>query len=330
VSQTAAPVEVAPGVHRLSVPLPFPPREVAAWVIDGPHGHTLVDTGMDTPGGRDALRESARHLGVTPESLAYVVLTHAHIDHYGLAGAVRGWSGAQVAIHEREEELARRFVDRWPEDRALARDGFASSGVPADVVPALVAASDFIHRQYEDFRPDVILRGERGELPGGGGWEWILTPGHSPGHVIVYHPERRLLIAGDHVLPRISPNIGADMYAADPLSDYVASLRRLRELPVDLVLPSHGEPFTDFAARIDSILAHHDERAAQMLAALDQPRTAYEVALAVFGALPPANLLHAFRETVAHLVYLERNGEVVRVPGEVERWGQGGPPPRLA
>ncbi|MDB4951242.1 MAG: Zn-dependent hydrolase including glyoxylase-like protein [Gemmatimonadetes bacterium] len=318
---TAPPLQVAPGVHRLSVPLPFPPREVAAWVIDGPDGHVLVDTGIDTAAGREALLGGAEHLGVTPDSLGWVLLTHAHIDHYGLAGPVRAWAGAQVAMHERDEELARRFVDRWPEDRALVGRELAAGGVPEAAVPQLLAASDFIHRQYRWFRPDVLLRGDEGDVPGAPGWRWILTPGHSPGHVVVHHPERRILIAGDHVLPRISPNIGADLYASDPLSDYLASLRRLRELPVDLVLPSHGEPFTDFAARVDAIAAHHDQRAAQVLALLGQPRSPYDATVAVFGELPPQNMLHAYRETLAHLVYLERTGAARRTrDAGLEHW----------
>ena len=319
----AAPVEVAPGVHRVSMPLPFPPREVAAWVIEGDEGHVLVDTGMDTPPARGALRDAAEHVGVTPDTLAWVVITHVHIDHYGLAGAVRKWSGARVALHELEEALARRFVDRWPEERAGARATFRASGVPPKLVPELVRATDSIHSLYRDFRPDVVLSGERGPLPGGGGWEWIHTPGHSPGHLTVYHPERRILIAGDHVLPHISPNIGADIYADDPLSDYLASLARLRELPVDLVLPSHGQPFADLATRVDGILAHHEMRNAQMLALLDQPRTAYEVVRGVFGELPPDNLLHAVRETLAHLIYLHRHGLVTReTSGGVELWSR--------
>lgn len=319
---TAAAVQVAPGVHRVSVPLPFPPGEVAAWVIEGDDGHTLVDTGIDTPPARGALRDAAAEVGVTPESLAWVVLTHAHPDHYGLAGPVREWSGARVAIHEEEEKLARRFVDRWPEDRAHAARAFAEIGVPASVVPAFLRASDLIHSFYARFHPDVILAGARGPLPGGGGWEWIHTPGHSPGHVTVYHPARRILITGDHVLPRISPNVGADLYADEPLSDYLASLRALRELPVDLVLPSHGEPFEDLAGRIDAIAAHHDERNGQILGALAAgPRTAFDVARAVFGDLPPDNLLHAVRETRAHLAYLERHARVRRDhDGTEETW----------
>lgn len=218
---TEAPEEVAPGVHRIAVPLPFPPHEVAAWVIEGDEGHTLVDTGVDTPTARAALREGAERLGVTPGSLSHVLLTHVHIDHYGLAGPVRAWSGARVALHEREEELARRFVDRWAEERTRAAASYRAAGVPEGTAAGLLGAVDHLHRMYADFRPDLLLRGERGPAPGGGGWEWIHTPGHSPGHVVLHHPARRLLIAGDHVLPRISPNIGADLYVEDPLSDYL-------------------------------------------------------------------------------------------------------------
>ena len=91
---------------------------------------------------------------------------------------------------------------------------------------------------------------------------------------------------------------------------------------MELVLPSHGEPFTDLVPRIDAILSHHAERNEQIVALLAAgPRSAYGVAHDLFGDLPADNLLHAVRETLAHLHYLERHGRAVRVPGdEVERW----------
>lgn len=316
----AAPVEVVPGVHRVSVPLPFPPHEVAAWLLEGPDGHTLVDTGMDTPGARGALRDGAERLGVSPESLARVVLTHCHIDHLGLAARVRAWSGATVWMHEREARLVREFVGGWPTDRDRAIEQFLAFGADATVARQFVAATDRIHAQYRDFEPDALLHGARGELPGTGGWEYIHTPGHSPGHVTLYHRGRQVLIAGDHVLPRISPNIGADMYAPDPLTDYLASLRRLRELPVALVLPSHGAPFEDWTGRIDDLIAHHAERDEAMLAAMEPPATAYQITLRVFQELPPDSRLHAMRETLAHLAHLEREGRAARIAGDPERW----------
>jgi glyoxylase-like metal-dependent hydrolase (beta-lactamase superfamily II) len=297
---------------------------VAAWVIEGDDGHVLVDTGIDTPPARDALREGAGQIGVTRESLRHVVLTHAHIDHYGLAGPVREWSGAMLSIHEREEELATRWVKGWAQDRPSVERSFLAGGIPADIARQLLEASDRIHVRYQHYPPDHLLRGDGGALPGGGGWEWILTPGHSPGHVTVYHPERRILIAGDHVLPRISPNIGADLYAENPLADYLASLGRLRELPVELVLPSHGEPFADLAGRIDGIVAHHHQRNLETVALLTRPMTAFEVTLRLFPDLPPDNFLHALREARAHLIYLESVGRVERdTRGGAEVWHRG-------
>ena len=292
------------------MPLPFPPGEVAAWLLECGDGHVLVDTGIDTPAAREALRQAVARLGATPATLRHVVLTHTHLDHSGLAGVVRAWSGARLVMHTHEDALSRRFVERWPQERLQVREHFLGNGIPEPLAQALLEASDRIHRLYGYHAPDVLLAGERGELPGCDGWEWILTRGHSPGHVVLYHPESRVLIAGDHVLPRISPNIGADLYAEDPLAEYLESLRGLRVLPVSLVLPSHGEPFRDFAARIDDILAHHDARNAEALAALPEPRTAFEVTLRLFPGLPPDNFLHALRETRAHLSYLRGRGEV--------------------
>lgn len=293
-------------------------------MLEGDAGPVLVDAGIDTPAARRALRAGARGLGIGRGGLAGVALTHAHIDHYGLAGAARAWGDAPLALHAREDALARRFVHGWPDDRPGVAETFRAVGMPSALAESLLAASDRIHTRYTYWTPDLLLEGERGVLPGAAAWAWILTPGHSPGHVVLYHAAERVLIAGDHVLPRISPNIGADLYAENPLADYLASLRALRALPVDLVLPSHGAPFADLAGRIDQILAHHDGRNAAVVEALACPRTALEVALALFPGLPPDSFLHAVREVRAHLLYLRGTGALDRdVRDGRELWMRG-------
>jgi glyoxylase-like metal-dependent hydrolase (beta-lactamase superfamily II) len=280
----------------------------------------LVDTGMDTPAARMALLDGAHALDIRPADLVLVVLTHVHVDHYGLAGLVRDWSGARVVIHETEEQLARRWVDCWRQDRSLVEAELGATGVPADELPCMLEVVDLAHRLYPTFHPDLVLHGEAGQLPDADGWDWILTPGHSPGNICLYHPERQILISGDHVLPRISPNIGADVYATDPLTGYLQSLRCLRDLPAELVLPSHGPPFQHFRERIDDLLAHHDARNDQLLQLLEHPRSAYELTVEVFGPLPPESRVHALRETLAHLVHLRGAGRVERLAGEPETW----------
>lgn len=319
-SGSSQPEEVASGVFRIAIPLPFPPREVAVWAVRVHSGWMLVDTGMDTPAARTALLDGARALGIRPTDLVSVVLTHVHVDHYGLAGLVREWSGASVVIHETEEQLARRWVDCWKNDRTHVEADLRTAGVPPADLPILLEAVNFAHRLYPTFHPDRVLHGDAGQLPNADGWSWMLTPGHSPGHICLYHPERRILISGDHVLPCISPNVGADVYAADPLTAYPGSLQRMRDLPADLVLPSHGPPFRNLRERIDDILAHHQERAQRLVALLNTPRTGYEATQGVFGPLPPETRVHALRETLAHLVHLRGAGRVERLVGEPERW----------
>jgi glyoxylase-like metal-dependent hydrolase (beta-lactamase superfamily II) len=285
-------------------------------VVEGEGGPVLVDTGIDTPEGRAALRE-----GVGDAPLAAVVLTHAHVDHYGLAGPVRERSGAPLVLHAAEDALADRWVHRWPEERAGVGEHFRGVGVPPALAEALLDATDRLHARYRYWAPDLRLEGDEGEVPGGGGWRWIHTPGHSPGHVVLHHPGERLLIAGDHVLPRISPNVGADLYADDPLSDYLASLARIRDLPVELVLPSHGAPFPDLAGRVDALARHHDRRNTRLLEALGAPATVLDAAGRLFPDLPPDSFLHAVRETRAHLLHLHRLGAVDRdVQSAVELW----------
>jgi glyoxylase-like metal-dependent hydrolase (beta-lactamase superfamily II) len=176
---TTATLEVAPGVHRISVPLPFPPGEVAAWVIEGDGGHTLVDTGIDTPPARWALREAAGHVGVTPESLEYVVLTHAHPDHcWGLMSenGSRNFPNAQIYIAQSDLEF-------WTDDRR--------AGTPAE--GSMLAAK----KNLLPNRDRIVFYSDGKEvIPG---VQAMLTPGHTVGHTsfVINSGDKSLFLTGD-------------------------------------------------------------------------------------------------------------------------------------
>ena len=190
-----------------------------------------------------------------------VLVTHIHPDHYGLAGRVREASGAWIGLHPHDAVmLDSRYGDT--DDLLHTMVGFlADSGVPEDKLPDLAFASMALKSMVTMAKPDVLFEdGTMVDLPG---WplRTVWTPGHSAGHVCFYSAEQRLLLSGDHILPRITPNISVHAQQfPNPLGDYLESLAKVRDLDSDEVLPGHEYRFADLAGRVDEITAHHAER----------------------------------------------------------------------
>ena len=114
-----------------------------------------------------------------------------------------------------------------------------------------------------NFLPTVTHHVEHGDVLRLAGREWFVlhTPGHTADHVCLHDPETGAFLAGDHVLPTITPHIGGVSYLPDPLKSFFYSLDRVGEIrDVDLALPAHGHPFQDLAGRAASIKQHHHER----------------------------------------------------------------------
>src|SRR5947207_33214 len=135
---------------------------------------------------------------------------------------------------------------------------------------------------------DVITQVEDGEVIDlvGERYSVIWTPGHSDGHICLFRERDGVFLAADHVLPRITPNIGlySERDRVNPLGDYMDSLRKVSTLPASIVLPGHGEPFKDLAGRVAEIIEHHEERESQIMNLLDEkPQNAYQLAEKLFG-----------------------------------------------
>lgn len=328
--QVMPPVEkVRPGLWSLPVPLPDNPlRYVLVYALELDDGVALVDAGWNTDTAWQALLDGLAAAGGSITDVRAVVVTHIHADHYGLAGRVREASGAWVGLHPADAELLQaRYVDTDQLVASMA-ELLELSGVPEDQRPDLATASLPIRRMVTMALPDRLLEdGEAVDLPG---WDLraIWTPGHSPGHICLYSERRRLLLSGDHVLPRISPNISFhSQQHADPLGDYLASLARLRDVEAEEVLPAHEYRFADLAGRVAELEEHHAQRLGEIEAQLRrQPgSTAWELTLSLtwsrpWEEFPPFMQRAANGETLAHVVLLERRGRIWRRDGVPARY----------
>lgn len=314
------PEEVGPGLWRIPLPLPFALRWANVYLITGAGEHVLVDAGLGIPDDEAALRAGLERAGIGLERITTLVLTHTHPDHVGLSGLVQRVSGAPVhMLADEAEHLFQIWGD--PALTAFTRTNamYAAHGMPAAELERALRVNRGVARAIALPPRSAMAPLQDGATVrlAGSDYRAIWTPGHSDYHLCLLR-EDGLLIAGDHILPRITPNIGVYPDARpNPLRDYYDSLARVRDLPVRLILPGHGRPFTDLAGRVDELRQHHDERAAQTLAALrtyPEGANAYVLAADLFGARlrTPDDHRFALVETLAHLEDLRAQGRVAR------------------
>ena len=307
---------VSEDVYQLKLPVPFPLKFIASYLVEGRDGWTVIDPGFDYPPAREAWEVRASSVGLDFGNIARIVVTHLHPDHIGLARWLQVRSGAPVFMLEDEIRNARHVWD--PDWGVEAFVGFlVRNGMDAKTAEATAGTTRLgvrLPERMEALREgDVVPVGDRAS-------RIIHTPGHSDYHFVLHDRERRLLFAGDHVLLRITPNIGLWTYTEPrPLERYLESLEGLRGLGVDLVLPGHGPIFHDLDGRIDELISHHAERLSEMHALLDgKPATPYEVAHRHFPQdLTDHQLRFALAETLAHLEHLVGEGRAERLDGEV-------------
>jgi glyoxylase-like metal-dependent hydrolase (beta-lactamase superfamily II) len=312
-------VEESPDLYRLVLPLwpQHPLGHVNAYLVLAHAGPILVDCGPDTPEAYEALSAALRLIGISLTALRTVFLTHAHPDHCGLLGRLRqhGTLRCLGHLHERppvvtDQEFTRHFVS-WSE----------RAGIPEHERATFAQIAGTFRRRACALTIDQPLTGDETFVWPPFTFRVLWVPGHAPGLLCLYEPTRRLLIASDHILPHTSPHIGAlPMRHDKPLSSYLASLERVRQLSIEKTLPGHGLPFGDPRPRIDALLAHHRERLHVILSVLAEgPATAYQVATRLswlgqrdsWPLLDPFQRFLALTETIAHLEHLVDIGEVL-------------------
>jgi len=269
---------VMPPVEQLdqdlwSIPVPIPRnplRYVSAYAFGAGPGLVLIDSGWGSEQSWRSLLAGLGSIGAGIGDVRGVLLTHMHYDHVGLAGRIRQASGAWIAMHPADHSVLARTDYRRAEvavtlEAEFLRDLGAS---PAEAAAAVGTAAEWEKYATMALADRLLTDGELADVPG---WKLraVHTPGHTPGHLCFVDERSRRLFSGDHVLPRITPNISVQRATPpDPLGDYLDSLARTRDLDVDEVLPAHEWRFRGLAERIDTIAAHHERRLAELLAAI--------------------------------------------------------------
>ena len=311
-------IAIAPGIWWLRMPLPFALDHINLWLLEDGPSWTIVDCGYTSPETKAAwLRVFDERLG--GRGVSRVLATHYHPDHMGLAHWLTERFEAPLWTSEKEWLCAQLLSREDGPDLTAIRSGFArEAGLDA-------AASEVFALRHHNYRrgvpvvPAAYRRLGDGTVIeiGGRRWQVIVGEGHAPEHACLYCAEGRVLIAGDQILPKISPNISVPAHEpeGDPLARYLASLKKLaRAIPPDtLVLPSHNLPFFGVAQRIAELEAHHRARCADALAACARPSSAAELMPVLFRRkLDAQQTSFALGEALAHLHYLKGQGEVER------------------
>jgi glyoxylase-like metal-dependent hydrolase (beta-lactamase superfamily II) len=261
-----------------------------------------------------ALVSGLNECGVDPKQADFFI-THMQADHSGLVSTLAG-EGARIYFGRADAETIRSST---PEHWEKLIDSARKCGFPGEELEKAIGshpgrryspntALDFsISRDGDEIRVrDYLFR-------------CIETPGHTPGHICLYEPSKKVFICGDHILGDITPNITLSVEERNPLKEYLTSLDKVYDLDVELVLPGHRSIFRNQKERIRELKEHHQARLTEVISILGKGRqNAYQIASQMtwdigfrsWDLFPPAQKLFAFGEAMAHLKYLEEEGQV--------------------
>jgi glyoxylase-like metal-dependent hydrolase (beta-lactamase superfamily II) len=321
---------VADGVWLTSLPFPTPLKFSFSYLVETVGGLVVVDLGWNTDQSWQRFQAGLTRAGKTLDDVSGVVVTHVHPDHYGLATRIRDTTAAWIAVHPGER--AQLAVDQAA---ALQRiDDMVTwlrvCGAPDSEVESLRADTADLAANFPSVLPDVDLADRTPVRGTDGSLVPLHTPGHTPGHTCFHDRERNLVFTGDHVLPRVTPNVSKRPTSdEDPLADYISSLRLVDALDADgalFALPGHEWGFAGVGGRAVEIEVHHTARLTELEAAVRTGcSTVWEVAQVIswsrpFEDLTPRARRSAIGETYSHLYRLRETGALRLTDGVPERW----------
>ena len=317
------PLAADAGIRCLPIPTPFAVGRVNCYLIED-EPLTLLDTGPNSGKALDELERALAEHGRRVEDLELVVLSHQHMDHLGLAGIVARRSGAEVAALEALAPWARDYGRNMAADDDFADTIMARHGIPQEVRYALRSVASAFRAWGAPATVTRMLRdGEVLQLR-----DRALRihhrPGHSPSDTVLVDEERGLALGGDHLIKHISSNPliarpldGGDGSRPQALVTYLRSMTRTREMELELVLAGHGDPVDHHRSLIDERFRLHARRAEKLHRLIEErPRTAYELAHALWGNVAVTQAYLTLSEVLGHTDLLVNDGRVREVLGD--------------
>ncbi|QGU00229.1 MBL-fold metallo-hydrolase superfamily [Candidatus Syntrophocurvum alkaliphilum] len=300
-------------LYKIEIPLPNNPlKSLNSYVIKSKDRNLLIDTGMNREECITAMEQALEQLEIDL-NITDIFITHLHSDHTGLVPYLA-------------KENSRVYCSRV--DAAYINSsgnwqgmlGYAlKNGFPADEDTILKHPG---YKYAPGSKIDFTIVKEKDEIIiGDYKFTCISTPGHTRGHMCLYEPYKKILVSGDHILYKITPNISLWTDEDDPLKDYLASLEKTRKLNVDLVLPAHRMIFNDLNKRVEELKDHHNKRLRDIMAVIkDNTLNAFQVASKInwdlsysdWNEFPTPQKWFATGEVISHLKYLENRGMVKR------------------
>lgn len=307
--------EIFPGLYRIKIPLPESPlKYLNSYVIKSEDRNLIIDTGFNRKECLDAMNNGLMEINVDLADCDFFI-THLHADHFGLISRL-AVSTSRIYFSRPDKEIIESWEGFEPMIEYAGKNGFPEN----ELRTALHQHPGY--KYGSDWTPDMSVL-EDGETItyGNYSFECIETPGHTLGHICLYEAGKKILIAGDHILSDITPNIQCWSDKENPLEKYLASLDKVRKLDVGLVLPGHRSLFKDHRARIDELKRHHEKRAEEILDILQKgPGSAFEVASFMtwdirydsWNDFPVAQKWFATGEAISHLRFLEEKRLVTK------------------
>lgn len=306
--------QIKSNLFRIKMPLPFGDQKfINSYIVKSNSRNLIIDPGLGTDECMQIMTESIKKIGIDLQKSDFFI-THSHRDHLGLVPRLMQ-NGSIIHIDQQEASNIRRIESGELTEEII--DFIMTSGFPEKKIKTVLS----FRQNHEPMKSESMLYNfvNNGAPIKTGEYEFICirTPGHSIGHMCLYEPEKKFLIAGDHLLGDITPGIQGRFNDVDCLSNYLQSLDTIDKLEIELVLPGHGGIFRNCKERIGELRLHHKERIHEVIDILrKQSGNAYQIASIMtwnvdgdsWESYPVMQQFFATGEAVAHLKYITKQG----------------------